>query len=894
MVKDGNDQRPESKPAVRRESTQPVVPAMHGRYGGMLRRVFEALFGPIHYSLENAKRVRELADRGVIIYAARSPSLLLALYFNHALHRLGLPLARFVGGVNLFLWQPLGRLVQLLRRPVQLSAGPWQSRYTDRVPSRSEALLATVVNRGQSAFLFLPPPRAPGRWRRLRPSRHDYLRTLIAVQRTSPRAIILVPHVLTARGMGGTSDTLAARIFGDLRSPGRLRRLAMMLSTYRHATVRVGDAIHLRDFIAGSPESDDEILARKLQHELNRRMTEEERVVAGPVVPTPTAIARHVIRAPNLRAVMEQQAAEKHETPRAIEAKVRRYVSEIAAKYNPDMVSLAYGFMRWVFNRIYDGILVDEEGLVRAIEASRKGPLVFCPSHRSHVDYLVLSYVLWQHGVAPPHIAAGANLAFFPLGSLFRRAGAFFLRRSFRDNPLYAATFRAYVQEIIKAGTSIEVFLEGTRSRTGKLLMPRLGFLRMLVDSWRQGAREDVIFVPVSIDYERIIEARAYERELQGGRKKPENLKELLRATKVLRSRFGRVHLEFGNPISLATAAATAGLSQTPTVDASLVSSASSEPAWRQLTERLGHRILHEVAMACSVTPTSVVAAALLGHRARGMAEQELLTRGGEIIDFLDEQAARLAEPLQDREHRSAALVEAAHKLSEDGLLQLERAGQHDTEPIYRVPEEKRIALDYHKNPLMNYFAPVAMIGRAICKRNIDTLAYRDLFADAQFLSRLFRKEFLFRADAGFDTHFDDALASLAIRGYLDVNEDGSILVRAFAPLKALGALLDTFVEAYWITTVATEELKSFPLWERELQARALEHARRAFLEGRISRPEAINRTLIENAVSWLIASDVICEGTSGRRKTLKLAEAYSAERLDALAGDIKAFLVVV
>ncbi len=861
--------------APRQNTALLATSAMHNRYGGLARIGFEIFFGPIHYPPDCAERVRALAAQGSVVYAARARSTWLVLYFNHALNRLGLPLARFVAGKSLIFWQPVDRLLRLCFGPRPPADGAWRARYPDRTPSRGEATLAELVTRRETAFLALHEGS------RRRPTSDDYLRALVAAQRTSDHSIYLVPHALVDRAQSGPPRAgLRDLLSGTRRRPGQRRELTV---PRRRAAVRVADAIDLAAFVREHADSDDLMLARRLRHELDRRISEEERVVAGPELPRFDTVARHVLRDTALRDVIDKEAQASHKRPAALEARAGRLLAEIAARYHVSFVKVLARVLDWVFNRIYDGIVVDQRGLRRAVEASRRGPLVFCPSHRSHVDYLVLSYVLWQHGVAPPHIAAGANLAFFPLGNIFRRAGAFFLRRTFRDDALYSAVFRAYVRELIRQGTAIEFFLEGTRSRTGKVLMPRFGLLGMLVDAWRRGERDDLQFVPVSLDYERIIEAGAYERELKGGEKRREDLSGLLKTTRVLRSRYGRVHVQFGDPISLATLAQRKGLvrSEAPEPD----------PIWREEIEKLGYRILHQVAAVCSVTPTAVAATALLGHPGRGLSQSALVARTHDIVEFLDDAAARLSPSVANAHARVVAILEAVQKFVEEGHVLVERAGGGDQEPIFRVPDERRVMLDFYKNMLMNYFAPAAIVCRSLMRRGLSEARYSDLHKDSRFLSRLFKREFLYRADSDFDTYFDDSLASLAIRGLVDVHEDGRVLAREPATLALLGGLLDGFVQAYYAVATTLTELRDFPLWHKELVLRAVERARRAYLEGRLSRPESANRTLAETAVSFMLASGVIEEQRAGRKATLRLAKSYDSDKLEAFIDDIAAFL---
>lgn len=844
--------------------------AMPGRSAGIVRRAFAWLFGHIDYPAGKKELVHSLDERGIVVYIARAPSWGLALYFNHLLTRIGLPLPRFVGGINMWPFQPIGRYLKGgLRRRTDADA-QWRERFGKAKPR--EAALANTILREEPAFLFLPRQRS--RTQKGERTKYDFVRAMVAAQRLTERAVFLVPHAVTDQVVAGASrKTWGWRLFGDRRRQGRFRQLAMLISPTRQATVRVADEIDLKEYIAGHSDLDDDAIARRLRHELHTRISDEERVIAGPEMPDPDTIARHVLRGADLRQAIEAEVAAGNASLPQLERKATADLKHIAARYNVQLIRIADKLLHWVFNRIYDGIVVDEPGLARVIETSRKAPVVLCPSHRSHIDYLVLSYVMFRHGITPPHVAAGANLSFFPLGVIFRRGGAFFLRRTFKDDPVYAAVFRGYVGELLRLGAQIEFFPEGTRSRTGKTLMPRFGMYSMLVGAWRQGAQEDVQFVPVSIDYDRIIEASSYEKELGGAEKKSENVSGLLKSTGVLRSRYGRVHLQFGQPVPLSSLVDEFELPQT------------TEPAHddraRALVEKLGYRINHDIARLSTVTPTSVIATALLSHRGRGVSEERLMRLAHAIVEFLDDYAARLSESLLDSERREAPLREAIEGLVDDGMVVAERAGKSDGEAIFRVPEEKRILLDYHKNALMNHFAPAALVARSMVRHGHQSVAREALAQDVKFMSRLFKREFLFRADSGFDIYLEDVVASLALLGIVDFDDDAGT-VSALDPerVDVLAGLIDSLLESYAVTIRAVADLEETPLPEKELKDRALERVRRAFLEGEISRPEAANQTVVGSAVGWLKNERYLEADGDARRGALRSVDSAGLKTL--------------
>ena len=193
-------------------------------------------------------------------------------------------------------------------------------------------------------------------------------------------------------------------------------------------------------------------------------------------------------------------------------------MNEVAANFTYDALRVADRVLGWTWNRLYQGLNVHNAERVRQL-AQDGHEIVYVPCHRSHMDYLLLSYVLYHQGLVPPHIAAGINLNFWPAGPIFRRLGAFFIRRSFKGNKLYSTVFREYLSELFSRGYSIEYFVEGGRSRTGRLLEPKTGTLSMTLQAMLRGDSRPITLVPVYIGYEHVMEVGTYAKELRGATK---------------------------------------------------------------------------------------------------------------------------------------------------------------------------------------------------------------------------------------------------------------------------------------------------------------------------------------------------------------------------------------
>src|SRR6185437_14174058 len=371
--------------------------------------------------------------------------------------------------------------------------------------------------------------------------------------------------------------------------------------------------------------------------------------------------------------------------------------------------------------QVYAGIDVDREGLERVREAARRGSIVLLPSHKSHVDYLLMSFIMRKHGLMLPVIAAGDNLAFFPVGALFRRAGAFFIRRSFRGDRLYAAVVDAYIRRLMRDGNALEFFLEGGRSRTGKLLPPKLGLLNMVVDAALGLEGRTVSFVPVSIGYERMMEEGAYARELSGEAKRKEDAAALLKVGAVLQEKYGRANVQFGQVYELGELRAAFGGGN--------AGEPLPPPKRRALVTRLAHLVMSEINRVTAVTPGSLAALLLLCHGRRGLSHADLVDHCRRLVKLVQRLGARTAPSLTrpGGELREIAVREAVQLYVRGGLVRQHVPGDTLTGParrrariytgddvIYTVPDDQRLMLDISKNIIVHLFVDRALVSVAL------------------------------------------------------------------------------------------------------------------------------------------------------------------------------------
>ncbi len=815
----------------------------------MARRYFEQ----VRFAPEATEVLRRLYEKGHVVHVMRSTSWINYLYLTWVLVRRGLPPIRAVVNLRRWFTRPWSKTAQRGDFDVRIN-------YARRNNG------STLVFLKESAL-----GRAGGR-----DSSEDPFPALVELAQKSDRPIFLVPELFVwDKWNQKLSPSLFDRIFGSPESPGFLHSLLVFLRNYHRAQFRVGESVDLKAFTDSNPRDSVNVLARKVRSAIHHHLARETRAVFGPPTKPIDRLLDEAMRDRVFRATLEEVAKEKQRPIESIQREARHNLDEIAARYMPSVVAVAAPVLRWVFNRIYDGIEVDEAGLERAMKAATHTPLVITPSHKSHIDYLVMSHVMWERGYAVPVVAAGANLSFFPLGPFLRRGGAFFLRRTFKGDKVYSAAFKAYLKKLVHDGIHHEFFPEGGRSRTGKLLQPKLGMFTWLVDAVLEGAREDLLFVPVAIDYEKVVEGASYTAELRGGEKKAEDLSALLSAPKVLFENYGRIYLRFDDPVSLCALMKERGLVRRGVI---------TDEQKKGLVRALGNRVMYGIGRVSTVTPHALLAAALLAHRRRGVSAREVTDR----IVLLRRIAADLGAPLSRHLVNAPStpttlgpVADALKAFVGEGVL---KTAEAKGVPIYALDDERRSELSFYKNTLLNLVAGRTIVARALLadETRLELSAISDR---AQFLSRLFKFEFVFPVGKSFDQIFVETIEHLVKLG-LVVKDEQRIIVApedfARPQLEFLSDLIRDYLESYLMTAMTLSEVGA-GVDKKEFIRRAIDTGRADFLAGKITTAESISRTNLESALQWLLDQQALVE----KEKKLSIGP----KPLPELAEQIRAFL---
>lgn len=745
------------------------------------------------------------------------------------------------------------RCLLYLLRQNQLPLPSWLHDSNFQSLSDTRGLTANAVAQ-RSSILYLRRPRTltSGRDTTSKDYSGTHVEDLLEQQKNLDRPILLVPVGLqwTQKPMSLQRSFVDA-VFGDLEAPGVYREFVGFLWRYREAHFHVGAPVNLKEVLERFPKLSTPKIAKTVRWTILHHLAREDALRVGPIYRSAERTRQSVKRDPQLR-LLVNNLSEQGKRPEQLETRIDRILKKMAA-------DMRYGWLRFfdtciefVWNRIYDGIQVDKDGLSDLRAAARKGPLIVVPSHKSHIDYLVLSQVFFQNGLNPPHIAAGENLNFWPMGPIFRRCGAFFIRRSFRGDKLYATVFAAYLRRLMKEGHSIEFFIEGGRSRTGKLLAPKMGMLSLCADPVLDGRLSEAFFLPVSISYEKVIEARAYASELAGAKKEKEGFRSLLRSARVLTSRYGRVYVDFGKPIS------TRAFSEERNY---LLPLRADQPSLKKkLVQQLGYQIVYGINRATRATTTSVAAIVLLSQTRIGMGEDELHSRAYRAMVRLKELGARLSESLTEPSTSKEAIAATLDRFVREKLISREMAPDGAT--IYQLSNPGRVALEYYRNNILHFFLPTAVVASAIL---VGGGVEAEVRTWSQTISRILKSEFTFQmrpegdgSQGSFDLNYSDTLERLSSWKIIEV-QDNRVVVHNPGELQELSSCLAVFFETYeHLGSTFRELLASGKVSERKLLETALVKAKRKALDGTLRRAEGASQPMMKQALAMYRAEGAL------------------------------------
>jgi glycerol-3-phosphate O-acyltransferase len=641
-------------------------------------------------------------------------------------------------------------------------------------------------------------------------------------------------RVWAAEGWGGRS---------------RLRKLLALLFFRRDVVAKFGEPVSLKTAsLQGAADGlAPALLQRRVARLLRTQFRTEREAAIGPDLSHRRLLTDAILQEPRVKAAIADEIVARKTTEQKVIVRAEKMAHEIAADYSYPIIRVFARALQSLWNRIYDG--VDVRGTDRLHMLAKDHTIVYVPCHRSHIDYLLLSYVVREAGLTIPHIAAGANLNLPIVGSILRGGGAFFLRRSFKDDNLYGEVFSAYVHEVLKRGFPVEYFIEGGRSRTGRMLQPKAGLISMTVQSYLREHNRPLAFVPVYVGYEKLMEGGSYTQELAGAAKRKESIWGLLGALKDMRNeRYGRVGVTFARPVMLGEMLEMSGvLGFQNWLDDKALRRRTLTELSRQLAERING--------AAHMNPVALVASVLLATPKHAADVTQLATS----IDRLRQLIMR-TQMTPEIAMTPLAGTEAIEYVTKMGYLEHR---QHVLGDVVLAKESAAVSLTYFRNNVLHCVALPGLIACLIAQHG--TVGRAKLARLAREFYVLMESElYLPEWDGDAFAPFDATLAAMVDDGWVKAEDDASVISM---PPQATDAALQLETLASTIRPTLTRHALMLALVVRDASGsksrNAIEQlcqqaAQHLAMTHVFNAPEFSDKTQFRSAFDALLRADLV------------------------------------
>lgn len=474
------------------------------------------------------------------------------------------------------------------------------------------------------------------------------------------------------------------------------QRFLSMIWFGRDNFVRFSQAVSLRYMV--TEHGADEKIAQKVARVAKIHFAKLRYSAMGPRLPNREAMFNKILNSDVIQNAIAEEA--KKSSPEKARKEAEKIINEIAADVKHESLRIADRVLSWLWNKLYQGINVGNADRVRKL-ALEGHEIIYVPCHRSHMDYLLLSYLLYHQGLVPPHIAAGINLNFWPAGPMFRSWGAFFIRRTFKGNRLYSTIFREYLAELFYRGYSVEYFIEGGRSRTGRLLAPKTGMMSMTLQALQRGLNRPLSIVPVYIGYEHVLEVDTYAKELRGAAKEKENAGLVLRVLKKLKN-LGQGYVNFGEPIQVNNY-----LNQhypewkEPVED--------NRPKWlSEAVDDIANQVVVNINNAAAINAKNLVGSALLASRQRALSREQLVEQIESYIQLFKN--VPYSKDITLPEESAEELLNHVIQLPRSGVLvEKDNFGE-----LVRLDRESAVLMTYYRNNVQHLFVLPSLVASIV------------------------------------------------------------------------------------------------------------------------------------------------------------------------------------
>ena len=819
-----------------------------GNTGYFIKKLIKRLVNKLDLDDHNIQKIKNINKDSIVVYTSKNKWTLDFLYYHTKLKMLSLPYPQIGFDFKFFFFLTVKRLFQYF-----LCHFDYFIHNCQFLDAYSSNYITKELLDGKSGFVSLI--QEEDFYKRFIKSSPDPLFILIELQKKIKKPIVMIPGNIIYITKPMKKNTGLADIFlGTYEKPGIIRRYLTILRHPEKIRVEIATPINLKTFIAKSEieQLDSESQAYKLRSHLIDILNRQIKSITGPVLKSKQEMTEDILTKKSLREYLADYASKNKQTLRQTHKKAALYIKEIAANYNPRMINFGNWVVTWASKNLFEELIVNQDEINRMREKSTKAPLILVPCHKSHLDYLLIPFVMLHNNMPTPHIAAGKNLAFWPLGPLFRRGGAFFIRRTFKGAPLYSKIFSSYLEKLLYEGFNIKIFIEGGRSRTGKLLAPRPGGLSMLINAYSNKACSDLYFVPIFIGYDRVLEEDAYLKEIDDGKKNPETLKGLINARKFFKKKYGKVYMKFNEPISIKEYIKKKNFDISKT----------STKEYLQFIKNFGYKLINSINTNSIATPHGIIASAVLNCPRNSFAKKLMTERLETYMNILIFSKAELSENLLiDQENTFNSVI---NTLISRNFIELadEDDKEITEETIFIVKDNKRAILDYYKNSVISFFVHYAYAAVAILE--IDRLRFTssDLIQRFNFLEQMFIDEFFFDDQTTCEEDISKSLKGFINQGIIVPDQSDSemfnITSEGLRKLKWFASFLLPFLESYKTTLLYFEKFGHDNYKNKERARKIKSMGNKLYKDKIINLKESLSLINYQNAARFFVRSKVV------------------------------------
>lgn len=620
---------------------------------------------------------------------------------------------------------------------------------------------------------------------------------------------------------------------------GRIATLMAIMLNGRETAIRLSKPISLRQLV--NEGKDSEITARKLSRVLRVHFRQVNATVLGPDLSHRRLLVHQLPRKPLVLEAIEHEVKENGMKRTKARALALKYADEIASNMSHSAVRFLDVVLTWVWNKIYNGI--DVHNIDHLQDIHKDNEIVYVPCHRSHIDYLLLSYVLYYNGLQVPHIAAGINLNMPVVGPILRRAGAFFMRRTFKGNKLYAAVFDEYLHSVFTGGYSMEYFVEGGRSRTGRTLNPKAGMLAMTLRSYLRDSKKPIIFMPVYVGYEKVFESGSYQGELKGKKKKKESLGGVFSSLRSMKRSFGKVHLTFGDGIHF-----TEFLDKTNPQWRESRSDNNFRPDWAPtVVDQLATEVATQINNAASVNPVNMVATGLLSTPNLAMDAQLLANQLEDYQRLL--KVLPYSHLLKTPDGDAKDWIEYAENMD---LINIKKDPLGD---IVTADDRQAMAMSYYRNNVFHLFAMPSLLASLFINNRDNEL--EEIEALVSFLYPFFKAELFLRWEQDEVERITLTILE-AMVGLGLIERNGNTFSRPaassneFVKLSGFAHVAMETLERYFLTLSLLKKVGSGKISAKDLEEQSAAQAQRISVLHGLTAPEFFDKTLFRTLIQQL------------------------------------------